>query len=61
LLFYWRIRPSTKTHEIKIEKSTTLCQTQNAIHPAKCGVKRTEIELAMLDFQTEHCQLIAGA
>jgi len=50
-----------KFHETKINKNTTPCQAQNAIHPAKRGVKRVEIELAMLDFRPGHCQLIARA
>ena len=50
-----------ESREKKIERNTTPCQTQNTIHPAKRGVKRVEIELAMLDFRTDHCQLIACA
>jgi len=39
-----------KIREPKIERNTTPCRTQNVIHPAKRGVKRVEIEVAMLDF-----------
>ena len=32
-------------------KITTLCRTTNTANPAKCGLKRMRIELAMLDFR----------
>ena len=50
-----------KICEIKIEKNTNPCCLSAAVDPAKCGPKRVCIELAMLDFRTEHCQLIVRA
>ena len=41
----------------KNRKNTNSFQSSPAIDPAKRDTKRTQIELAMLDFQTEHCQL----
>jgi len=47
-----------KIYEIKIgKKNTAPCHSSLAVSPAKRGMKRVRIELAMLDFQTEHCQL----
>jgi len=41
----------TKRSEIKYEKNMTLLKTANAIDPAKRGLERTRIELAVLDFR----------
>jgi len=35
----------------KIRKNIRSCGTRNACDPAKCGLKRTGIELTMLDFR----------
>jgi len=50
-------RATAKIHEIKIEKSTTPCQSSTAVDPAKRDATRVQIELAMLAFRAEHCQL----
>ena len=51
----------TKMFEIKIEKSTAGCRLLNAVNPAKRDTKQARIELAMLDFRTEQCQLTTRA
>ena len=43
--------------ENKNLKNATYCQILTAVYPAKRGTKQTQIELAMLDFRTEHWQL----
>jgi hypothetical protein len=48
--------------KIKYLKNTRPCKTSRAVDPAKRDLKRTNIELAMLDFrpgQSEQCQLTA--
>jgi hypothetical protein len=41
----------TKVSKIKYEKYGTLCRMLRSIDPAQCGLKRTRIEPATLDFR----------
>ena len=42
---------TTKKCEIKYEKNTDICRVSTATDPAKRGLKRTRIELTMLNFR----------